>query len=126
MNFQNPVRFAAAVTTVFVMASQAFAQRGVAPSAAQQPAPPGRGAAGGRGTAGPAIVSPEVMPDRRVVFRLMAPQAQAVRVAGGDMPALGRGAVAPGAPSAPPAGQMTKGENGVWTVTVGPVDAGAY
>jgi len=60
-----------------------------------------------------------------VVFRLNAPQAQSVRVTGGDMPALsggGRGA-APGTPSP---GQMTKGENGVWSVTVGPVDPGAY
>jgi enterochelin esterase family protein len=70
-------------------------------------------------------VSPDVSADRMVVFRLNAPQAQSVRVTGGDMPALsggGRGA-APGTPSP---GQMTKGENGVWSVTVGPVDPGAY
>jgi enterochelin esterase family protein len=60
-----------------------------------------------------------------VVFRLNAPQAQSVRVTGSDMPALaggGRGAAA-GTPSP---GQMTKGENGVWSVTLGPIDPGAY
>jgi enterochelin esterase family protein len=47
-----------------------------------------------------------------------------VRVSGSDMPALagGRGA-ASGTPSP---GQMTKGENGVWSVTLGPIDPGAY
>jgi enterochelin esterase family protein len=60
-----------------------------------------------------------------VVFRLSAPQAQNVRVTGSDMPALaggGRGATS-GAPSP---GQMTKGDNGIWSVTVGPIDPGAY
>jgi enterochelin esterase-like enzyme len=88
---------------------------------AQQPAAP---APGGR-TATPAIVSPEVTADRMVTFRLSAPQAQSVRVSGSDMPALaggGRGA-ASGTPSP---GQMTKGENGVWSVTLGPIDPGAY
>jgi enterochelin esterase-like enzyme len=90
---------------------------------AQQPAPPPP--QGGRGGGAPPIVSPEVTADRMVTFRLNAPQAQGVRVSGGDMPALaggGRGAAA-GTPSP---GQMTKGENGVWSVTVGPVDPGAY
>jgi enterochelin esterase-like enzyme len=86
---------------------------------AQQPAAPG-----GRGGA-PAVVSPEVTADRTVVFRLSAPQAQSVRVTGSDIPTLaggGRGAAA-GTPSP---GQMTKAENGVWSVTVGPTDPGAY
>jgi enterochelin esterase family protein len=86
---------------------------------AQQPP-----ATGGRGGAA-AVVSPEVAADRTVVFRLNAPQAQSVRVTGSDMPALaggGRGGVAGG--SSP--GQMTRAENGVWSVTVGPVDPGAY
>lgn len=89
---------------------------------AQQPAAPPAGA--GRGGA-PPVVSPEVTADRTVVFRLSAPQAQSVRVSGSDMAALaggGRGAPA-GTPSP---GQMTKGENGVWTVTVGPLGPGAY
>jgi len=89
---------------------------------AQQPTAPPAG--GGRGGA-PAIVSPDVSADRMVTFRLSAAQAQSVRVGGSDMPALaggGRGA-ASGTPSP---GQMTKGENGVWSVTLGPIDPGAY
>jgi enterochelin esterase-like enzyme len=89
---------------------------------AQQPAAPP--AQGGRGGA-PPVVSPEVTADRMVVFRLSAPQAQNVRVTGSDMPALaggGRG----GASGTPSPGQMTKAENGVWSVTLGPIDPGAY
>jgi enterochelin esterase family protein len=89
---------------------------------AQQPAATPQ--AGGRGGT-PPVVSPEVTADRMVTFRLSAPQAQNVRVSGSDMPALaggGRGA-APGTPSP---GQMTKGDNGVWSVTLGPIDPGAY
>jgi enterochelin esterase family protein len=78
---------------------------------AQQPAP-ARPAA--RGPQAPAVVSPEVTPDRRIAFRIYAPQAQAVRLSGGDIPGMG------------PGGQMNKGENGVWELTVGPIDPGAY
>jgi enterochelin esterase-like enzyme len=103
----------------------------------QQPAPPqnaGAGAPGGqpgRGRAGrgPTVTSPEVLSDRRITFRILAPNAQNVRVTGGDIPALagGRGgAPASGESAPPPRGLMTKGENGVWEVTLGPVDAGAY
>jgi enterochelin esterase family protein len=92
-------------------------------SAQQAVAPP---AAGGRGGAqAPPVVSPEVMPDRTVVFRILAPRAQTVRVVASDMPALagaGRGA----APGTPAPGMMTKAENGVWSVTLGPIDPGAY
>ncbi|MBE0537475.1 MAG: esterase [Phycisphaerae bacterium] len=63
---------------------------------------------------GPQPVSPEVSADRLVTFRILAPNAQAVRVAGGDMPAIGQGA------------EMKKGERGVWEVTLGPVDPGSY
>jgi enterochelin esterase family protein len=54
-----------------------------------------------------------VSSDRHVTFRLLAPQAEAARVNGGDIPGIGQGA-------------MTKGENGVWELTVGPLKAGAY
>lgn len=90
---------------------------------AQQPAAPSA-APGGRGNA-PAVVSPEVAADRTITFRINAPQAQSVRVTGGDIPALtggGRGAT----PGTPTPGQMTKAESGVWSVTVGPIDPGAY
>jgi len=81
--------------------------------AQQQPAPP--------------LVSPQVMPDRTVVFRLRAPQATSVRVTGSDMPVLAGGRGAGGfAPAGAPPGQMTKDEGGVWSVTFGPIDPGAY
>ena len=67
-----------------------------------------------RGPQGPQFVSPEVSSDRRVTFRILAPKAETVRVSGGDMPQIGQGAA------------MTKGTNGVWEVTLGPVDPGAY
>ncbi len=68
----------------------------------------------GRGPQGPVVVSPEVQPDRKITFRILAPQAQNVRLTGSDIPGNG-----PGAP-------MTKGENGIWEVTLGPVDPGTY
>jgi enterochelin esterase-like enzyme len=80
-------------------------------------APAGRAGA----QAGPTVVSPEVQPDRRVVFRLLAPQAEGVMLRGSDIPAL-----ASGGRGGPAGQQMTKGENGVWETTVGPLDPGAY
>jgi enterochelin esterase-like enzyme len=80
---------------------------------AQQAAPPAAPARA-RGPQGPVVISPEVQPDRHVTFRILAPQAEAVRLAGSDIPGNG-----PGAP-------MTKGENGVWEVTLGPLEPGAY
>jgi enterochelin esterase-like enzyme len=63
---------------------------------------------------GPVVVSPDVKADRQVTFRLLAPNAEAVRLAGGDMPGMGPGKA------------MTKGDNGVWELTVGPLEPGAY
>jgi enterochelin esterase family protein len=85
----------------------AMALSGIA--SAQPPAP-----APGRGPQGPVVNSPEVRADRQVVFRIFAPQAQAVQLMGSDIPNNVRGAA------------MTKGENGVWEVTLGPIDPGAY
>ncbi len=65
------------------------------------------------GRSGPQVVSPQVDEDRKVTFRLLAPQAESVRLSGGDMPQA-RNA------------ELTKGENDVWEVTLGPVDPGAY
>ena len=76
-----------------------------------QPPAPGRGPGGGRG---PQVVSPVVGEDRRVTFRILAPQAESVKLAGSDIPGNGQGAA------------MTKGENGVWEVVMGPIDPGAY
>ena len=63
----------------------------------------------------PAVISPEVLPDHRVVFRILAPKAETVGLQAGDVPALAR--------SSP---QFVKSENGVWEATVGPVEPGAY
>src|ERR1051326_1084268 len=87
--------------------------------AAQPPtpsAPGGRG--GGRGPQGPQVVSPEVLPDHRVTFRILAPQAENVSLRGSDIPSMA------GQQASPPT--FTKGENGVWEATLGPLDPGAY
>jgi len=66
----------------------------------------------------PAITSPEVRPDRRVTFRVAAPDATKVELrTPGDIPgSLERGVPMP----------LTKNAQGVWEVTVGPLPAGAY
>ena len=61
----------------------------------------------------PAITSPEVRPDRSVVFRLWAPSATDVQLSGDWM-----------GPTPPQ--PLTKDENGVWTVTSGPFDPNIY
>ena len=120
----HPLLLATALTT----ASLALAQP-PAPAAAPQPA-----AAPARMPQGPQVVSPEVLPDHRIVFRILAPQAENVRLQGGDLNA-GLAALAPPAPAPAPGERapgftpmppMTKGENGVWEVTVGPIEPGAY
>ena len=63
---------------------------------------------------GPQFVSPEVQANRQVTFRLLAPQATAVRVMAGDIPGAGPGVA------------MKKAGNGVWEATLGPVEPGAY
>src|SRR5689334_2746079 len=35
---------------------------------------------------GPFILSPQLLPDRRITFRLLAPTAQSVQFSGGDIP----------------------------------------
>src|SRR5438309_11634834 len=67
-----------------------------------------------RGPQGPQVVSPEVSADRHVTFRILAPKADAVRLSGGDIPGNGQGA------------EMTKGTNGVWEATLGPIEPGTY
>ncbi len=90
---------------------------------AQPPAPqPGRG---GRGPQTPAYVSPEVMPDRKIAFRIYAPKAEMVRVNAGDIPGMMQAGAAAQSGAAPP-NQMTKREDGVWELVIGPVDPGAY
>ncbi|HTS26964.1 MAG TPA: alpha/beta hydrolase-fold protein [Bryobacteraceae bacterium] len=112
---------AGAVLSALLSMPLAFAQSAPPPAPGGQP---GMGRAG----RGPVVTSPEVHPDRSITFRILAPNAQSVRVTGGDIPALaiGRGGAAQGAPQTPPRGQMAKGENGIWEVTLGPVEGGAY
>ena len=70
---------------------------------------------GGRGgPAAPQFASPEVAADRKITFRIYAPQADAVRLAASDIPGVGQAA------------QFTRGDNGVWEFTLGPVEPGAY
>jgi len=59
----------------------------------------------------PPVVSPEVKADRSVTFRLHAPKASEVllQIEGGG-----------------PRKAMTKGENGVWSVTIGPLEPEQY
>jgi enterochelin esterase-like enzyme len=82
------------------------------PAPAQAPAAPG-----GRGgqAAQPAVTSPEILPDRRIAFRLFAPDATTVTLRGGDIPAPARANI-----------PFTKGENGVWEMITGAVEPGAY
>jgi enterochelin esterase-like enzyme len=96
-----------ATMAVVLVASMAFTGLG-------QPAAPARDGVGRRGPQGPQVISPQILTDRRVTFRILAPRAQAVRLSGGDIPGNGQGAV------------MSKGKNDVWEVTLGPIDSGAY
>jgi len=93
-------RLAGFLATLLLGAFSAFSQP-------QQPA--GAQAGPGRGAAGPRITSPEILPDNRVAFRLLAPKATEVLL-NGDWPG-GRGI------------QMSKDSSGVWSVTTPPVPA---
>jgi enterochelin esterase-like enzyme len=82
------------------------ADRGAA-GAAGAPARAGRGAAAG-GARGGGVRSPEVLSDKKVTFRLSAPKAETVTLNGAwdidnNLP-------------------MTKDANGVWSITVGPLE----
>jgi enterochelin esterase family protein len=101
MNARNMPFVAASVLALWMSAQSALAQA---------PARTGRGF----GPQGPQVVSPEVSADRHVTFRILAPKAEAVRLSAGDIPGNGSGAA------------LTKGTNGVWEVTLGPIDPGAY
>ncbi len=63
----------------------------------------------------PAYTSPEVSPDRQITFRIYAPHSQEVRLFTSDVPGMG-----------PQKGEMTKGDDGIWQITIGPINPGAY
>ena len=87
------MRLIHAITAIVVLSTAAFAQEPPATSV---------GTGGGRGQAA-AVRSPEVLPDRRVTFRLLAPKATGVSVQG-NWPG-GRDLA------------MTKEDSGLWSVT---------
>jgi enterochelin esterase-like enzyme len=61
----------------------------------------------------PPVVSPEILPDARVTFRLRAPSATEVALRGEWMP-----------PKVTES--LTKSEDGVWSITVGPIEPQLY
>jgi len=60
------------------------------------------------------VTSPEVSGDRHITFRIMAPHADSVKLNSPDIPDSMFGSM------------MTRGDDGIWEITVGPVPAGAY
>jgi enterochelin esterase-like enzyme len=110
------------ITALAIMITTAAAAQTPQP---QVPAAPGAAPpSAGRGRGGPAIVSPQIEPDGRVTFRINAPNATAVTVAGDVNNSL---VAAADAPARAPAVTMAKGENGVWAgTTARPVRPGAW
>ena len=92
-----------------LLAGSMWAQQPPAAAPGAPAAQPGRG---GRGPQGPVVVSPE-LGDKKITFRIHAPNAQSVKLMGGDIPGNGPGAA------------MTKDEKGIWEVTLTP-PPGAY
>jgi enterochelin esterase-like enzyme len=91
-----------------MMSTSLFLVVWLAQSAAPSPAPP-------KPVPPPAVVSPEVTADRKIIFRLHAPDAASVSLRAGDLQGLPRGGP-----------EFTKNEKGIWEATVGPVVPGAY
>ena len=92
-----------------LFAGAVLAAAGLAQETRPQPAAPPRA------PQGPVVVSPEVMSDRRIAFRILAPKSTTIGLMAGDIPAAAQQGL-----------QFTKGENGVWEAVVGPIDPGAY
>jgi enterochelin esterase-like enzyme len=61
---------------------------------------------------GPFVISPQILPDKKVTFRYLAPLAKDVRLSGGQFAAANL--------------QMKKDSIGIWSVTVGPVRPDIY
>ena len=84
-------------------------------ASAQTPQPPGAQPPGGGrgGPQGPPVVSPEVNRDRTITVRVYAPKATEIRITGeilnGAQPVT-----------------MTKGEDGIWSATLGPLPPDIY
>ena len=98
---------AAVLTCSIALSGQQPPAAGAAPAAPQ--------AGGGRGQQqGPQVVSPEVNADRTVTLRVLAPKATQITVTG----ELTNGAQ--------PAPSMTKGDEGIWTITLPAVPPDIY
>jgi len=65
-------------------------------------------------TPGDTLVSFRILADKKIDFKIYAPDASKVMLGGSDIPGVGQGI------------EMTKLENGVWQVAIGPVSPGAY
>jgi enterochelin esterase family protein len=90
-----------------VLAVTTLAAFAIVPSSQAQP----------RGQQVPPVISPEVLPDRQITFRIFAPKAEVVQLSSsGDIPGIGFGQ----------AKEMLQGTSGVWEVNVGPLPPGAY
>ena len=65
--------------------------------------------------AGPQVASPEVTSDKHIIFRILAAEAKDVKLFSTDMLGI-----------TSPTREMTSNPQGIWEVTLGPVDPGAY
>jgi enterochelin esterase-like enzyme len=93
-----------AAAAVLIAASPMFAQPPAAAPGRGQQAAPGRGQ---QAPQGPRVVSPEVHADKTVTFRLLAPKAEQVAL-------VGAWDITNNIP-------LTKGDQGIWSVTTGPL-----
>ena len=94
--------FTAAAVTVALGLAGCRVRAGPPPAPAQAPAAGRAGA-----PQGPRVVSPEILPDKKVTFRLLAPKAGTVVLNGNWEQGTNIA--------------MTKDDQGIWSVTVGPL-----
>jgi enterochelin esterase-like enzyme len=104
--------FPFALLLAIALVSTADAQEVARPTTA----PAGVPAQPPQGPQSPQFNSAEVSADRHITLRIWAPQAQTVGLRGGDIASALPGLTA----------TFSKGEDGVWQTTVGPVPPGAY
>jgi len=80
-----------------------------------QPAPAPTQPTTRRAGQGPQFTSPDLRPDRQITFRVLAPKASDVRLNAGDIQN-----------NTPGGRTFKKADNGVWELTLGPIDPGTY
>jgi enterochelin esterase-like enzyme len=106
MNVWKLVRMGAAIAPI-LLAAPAFGQTADAQGGGQAPAAPVAAVGRAGASRGPRVVSPEILPDKRVTFRLLAPKANEVTLTGH----WENGTNVP----------LTKDDQGIWSVTLGPL-----